>query len=293
MGAKPGILERMARGPVLLDGGLGSLFIAEGLAAGQAPERWVVEQPQRVLAAHRAYAEAGAEVLHAVTFGGNRPKLRTAGLEPHFEAVNRDAVALCREAAGGSALVAGDLGPTGELFPPMGTAEAEALEAAFAEQAALLAEAGVDLFHLETMYDLREALAALRGALRTGLPVLASMTFERRKRGFFTLLGDRVEPSLDALAEAGAAAVGFNCSVQSRDMLDLVRLAREAVSCPLVAQPNAGQPRVTTEGVVYDEDWERFAADLLQMTREGATLVGGCCGTDPDFIRSVRALLDR
>jgi len=287
--------ERLAAGEtLLLDGGLGALFIVQGLEPGKAPEWWVLEHPDRVKQAHAAYAEAGSDIVHTCTFGATAPKLEDAGLGGRCAEVNARAAALCREACEGTAaLVAGDVGPTGRLFPPMGDATEQELEAAFDEQVRALAAAGVDLISIETMYDLREALAAVRAAARTGLPVLASMTFDRKKRGFFTMVGDRVEASLPALVEAGATAVGFNCSLEAEQMLELVQVARAALpdGAYLEAQPNAGQPRATADGVVYDADPEAFASFLERMADAGANILGGCCGTTPEFIRLARPLL--
>jgi 5-methyltetrahydrofolate--homocysteine methyltransferase len=281
----------LARGPLLLDGALGTELIARGLAAGQAPERWVLEHPDRIAAVHRAYAEAGADVVQACTFGANEPRLAAEGLGGRVAEINAAAVRLARDAVGPGVLVSADLGPTGRFMPPMGDATAEQLRGVFAEQSAVLAEAGLDLVTIETMYDLREALIAVEEARRAGLVVLASMTFDVRKRGVFTMVGDKLIPSLQALAEAGAAAVGFNCTVTSEVMLDMVRQAAGAIEVPLLAQPNAGQPRPTPEGVVYDADPDRFAADLAAMVEAGARIVGGCCGTTPEFIARVRAAL--
>lgn len=299
------LLDRIETRVLLLDGGLGSLLIADGLAAGTPPERWVLERPERIAAAHRQYVDAGADVVHACTFGASAPKLAAVGLEGRAAEVNRAAVALAREAAGRRALVAGDIGPTGALFPPMGDATEDALGAAFREQASLLADAGVDLLSIETMYDLREACAAVAAAATTGLPVLASMTFSARKRGFFTLVGDRVGPSLRALLVSGAHVVGFNCTLTAPEMVPLIAEARAALDAegtapahgagpaPLVAQPNAGQPRPTPQGVVYDTTPAAFVADLERIVAAGARVVGGCCGTDPAFIRAARVSLDR
>ena len=277
---------------LLLDGGMGSMLIAKGLVAGRAPEWWVIEHPDRIADAHRAYAEAGADVVHAVTFGANPVKLAVVGLQERAEEVNRRAVALARDACPADTLIAGDVGPTGKFFPPMGDATEDRLRDVYTSQVGWLADAGVDLISIETMYDLREAVAAVEAARETGLPVLASMTFDRRKRGFFTLVGDRVIPSLQALREAGADAVGFNCSLESAPMIDLVREAAAGVDAPLLAQPNAGQPRPTADGVVYDADEGQFVADLLQMVEVGARIIGGCCGTDPSFIAGARQALD-
>jgi len=289
---KAELLARIASKPLLLDGGLGSLLIAQGLAAGQAPEAWAFEHPDRIVAAHRAYVDAGSDIIHAVTFGGSAPKLAAAGLEGRCREVNKTAVALARKACGPNTLVAGDVGPTGKFLPPMGTAAEADFDAAFAEQCTTLAEAGADLISIETMVDLREALAAVRAAAATGLPVLASMTFDAKKRGFFTIMGDRLVHSLKAMDEAGATVVGFNCSVTSVEMVRMVEEAVAGQDAPVVAQPNAGQPRMTADGVVYDASAERFVADLMAMVKAGARVVGGCCGTVPAFMAQARAALD-
>lgn len=277
---------------LLLDGGMGSLLISMGLESGRASDTWNLEHPDRIVEAHRRYVEAGSDLIHANTFGATPIKLAAAGLKDRCAEVNTIAVELARRAAGPETFVAGDLGPTGKMLPPVGDASEEELREAFGEQTAVLAEAGVDLFSIETMYDLREARAALDAALATGLPVFASMTFESRPRGNFTIMGERVVPSLGALARAGATAVGFNCSVVAAQMLGMVREARDAVDVPILAQPNAGQPKPGPNGVVYDATPEGFARDVLDLVDAGARIVGGCCGTDPDFIRAARHALD-
>jgi 5-methyltetrahydrofolate--homocysteine methyltransferase len=288
-----GLAARLADSrPLLLDGGLGTQLIAAGLEAGQPPERWVLEHPDRLLAVHRAYVAAGAELVHPCTFGANRIRLRPFGLEDRLEALNRQAVSIARQA--GARWVVGDIGPVGEYLPPVGKGDPDAWRAAFEEQGALLAGLDIDGFHVETMSDLREAriaLAALR-AVAPGLPVLVSMTFDRKRRGFFTVMGDRLVPSLQALVADGAAAVGANCSITSPDMRALATEALEGVQAPVVLQPNAGQPRVTPDGVVYDQDPAEFIADVAAMARAGVRVVGGCCGSDPSFIAGLRAALD-
>ena len=179
----------LKEGPLLLDGGMGSLLIAAGLEDGRAPEHWVLEHPERVEAAHRAYVEAGSRAIQTNTFGASPPKLAASGLEGRCREVNRLAVSVARSAAAGRALVAGDIGPTGLLRPPMGQATECDFLRAFREQVSAFAEAGADFISIETMFDLVEALAALQVAVETGLPVVASMTFEKKKRGFFTIMG--------------------------------------------------------------------------------------------------------
>ncbi len=277
---------------LLLDGGMGTLLMAAGLERGRAPEWWNLEHPDRVEAADRGYVEAGSDVVHANTFGANPPKLAAAGLANRCREVNAAAVAICRAACGSRALVAGDVGPTGLMLAPVGQATVDELREAYREQAGALAEAGADLISIETQYDLREALAAVEASVATGFAVIASMTFESRRRGFFTIMGDPLVASLSALAEAGAVAVGCNCSVTSPVMVGMIEEAGRSVNAPLVAQPNAGQPRMTPQGLAYDALPAQFAADLAAMAKAGARLVGGCCGTTPEFIRLARAALD-
>ena len=284
--------KRLSEGPLLLDGGLGTLLISMGLQPGEAPERWVIDHPDRILAAHKRYADAGSEVIHTVTFGATPSKLASSGLTGACRDVNQKAVQLAKEASG-PALVAGDVGPTGRFLPPTGEATIEELEADYRAQVEVLADAGVDLISIETMYDVREAVAAVTAARDTGLAVLCSMTFEPRKRGTFTFMGDPMVASLQALAKAGASAVGLNCSVTSDVMVRMIEEARKAMpDAAIVAQPNAGQPITTPDGIVYDADPEAFADDLMAMVRAGASVIGGCCGTDDRFIRAIRTRLD-
>ena len=276
---------------VVLDGGLGSMLIAAGLPAGRAPEWWNLEHPDRVAAVHRAYVESGSDVVHANTFGANPARLAAAGLVGRCHEVNTAAIALARDACGDRAWIAGDVGPTGKMLPPLGDATEGELRDAFTEQANALAEAGADLISIETMGDLREAVAAVEAARTVGLAVHASMTFAARRRGAFTMMGNPLVPSLAALANAGADVVGCNCTVASVEMLAMVAEAAPQLSVPLSAQPNAGQPRLTPNGVVYDADPEAFARDIVAMVAAGARAVGGCCGTTPEFIARIRAAL--
>jgi len=291
VGSFAGRLRR--RETTLLDGGLGSLLIARGLPAGVPPESWVEARPGEVVKAHADYVAAGSDAVHAVTFGANPVRLARFGLAERCEEVNASAVRLARES--GARFVLADVGPTGEYLPPVGSGDREAWREAFLRQARALAAAAPDALHVETMTDLREALVALE-ALREGapsLPVMVSMTFERKKRGFFTIMGDPLAASLRALAAAGADAVGANCSVTSADMLSLAREARAAVELPLVLQPNAGLPGPGGGAGAYAQAPEAFADEMAAVAAEGVEMVGGCCGTDPRFILELGKRLAR
>lgn len=283
--------ERLRRGPcLLLDGGFGTELIARGLEPGAPPDRWTLDHPDDVAAVHRDYVEAGSEAIHANTFGANRARLSRYGLADRIETINRTAVRLARES--GARYVVADIGPTGGNLPPVGNADPEDWRRHYEEQGRILAAAGVDGFHVETMIDLREALAALEALRRVAPdhPVMVSLTFERKKRGFFTIMGDPLAPSLARLRDAGAAAVGANCSITSADMRDLALEALSSTDALLVFQPNAGRPERTTQGIRYAQDAEEFAEDLAALASQPlVAALGGCCGTDPRFIRSLRA----
>ncbi len=263
------------------------MLLANGLAQGDAPERMNLERPEVVTDIHAQYVAAGADAVQTNTFGGNPIRLKPFGLDEHCAQINRTAVDLARRAA--PSFVIGDIGPTGEYLPPVGTANLERWYEAFQRQVRALSEAGVDAFHVETMSDVREAEVALRAvlALAPGVPVLVSLTFDRWQRGFFTIMGDPLIDSLNRLAEAGATVVGANCTINSGVMQDLAAEALPRVRGRLAFQPNAGRPSVTREGVRYDQSPEEFAADLLPVIEGGAAAVGGCCGTDPRFIANL------
>jgi len=288
----PTLLDLARQRTVLLDGGLGTELMARGLSLGECPEAWNVLRPGDVAAVHRAYFQAGADAVSTNSFGGSRIKLAGHGLEARAAELNLAAARLARETAPPGTYVAGSMGPTGKFLKPQGAFTEAEFESAFAAQAAALAEGGVDVLIIETQYDLREALCALRGARLTSLPVFVTMTFNAVPRGHFTLMGDSVARCLKELEKAGASAVGANCSLDSERMVGLVAAMRRETSLPLIAQANAGQPVVGEDGrVVYTqslEDYIRFVPGLIQG---GAAIVGGCCGTSPAFIKAMAELI--
>ena len=290
---------RLARGPVLLlDGGMGSMLLARGLAAGEAPERWTLERGAEIVAVHRAYVDAGSDAVQTNSFGAHPLRLAAAGLAGRAAEVATVSTALARQA--GARYVIGDIGPTGEYLPPVGRGEPGSFRSGFAELGRAFAAAGVDALHVETMSDLAEAriaLAALRDAA-PGIPVCVSLTFERRPRGFFTVMGNRLEEALPALAAAGASAVGANCTLASAAFVALAAAARGACAGPLLLQPNAGQPSLEGGLALYDQAPEEFADELAAAAATvavagGRLAVGGCCGTDPRFIATLAAALAR
>ncbi|MBU2499558.1 MAG: homocysteine S-methyltransferase family protein, partial [Proteobacteria bacterium] len=184
--------------------------------------------------------------------------------------------------------VAGDIGPTGKLLKPLGPLDPQAVEETYRMQVQALVKGGADLISIETMFSLQEALAAVRAAKSLGqILVVASMTYNRTKRGYFTMMGEDVKRAVSALEEAGADVIGANCTLGSEHMIDLTREVRAATLKPILVQPNAGQP-VTRKGITtYEQTPFEFARDGREIKAAGADMIGGCCGTDAEFIREL------
>lgn len=283
---------------ILFDGGMGSMLIAAGLSSGETPEAWVLNRPEEIASVHRAYLQAGVEVLTTATFGASRLKLAssTCGRSLDVVAVNEHAVEIARKAMEDDGVstrfLAGDIGPSGQFFPPLGALRASDARASFREQAQALRNAGVDLFLIETMYDLREALEALRAVRELcDLPVLVCLTLDKKPRGFFTIMGDTPGKAVDMLLPEGASGLGANCTLGSRTMIELARTFRPLTAAPLLFQPNAGQPVMEREIPQYRQQALEFAQDMMAILQTGANAIGGCCGTTPDFICETRKLL--
>jgi len=289
------IMNLIRQRTVLLDGAMGTELMARGLPQGTCPESWNVEKPAVVEEIHRRYFEAGSDMVSTNSFGGSRIKLAGHGLEGRTAELNLAAARLARAVAPAGRYVAGSIGPTGKFLKPQGEFAAGEFEAVFAEQARALADGGADVLLIETQYDLREALCALRGARRDSpLPVFVTMTFNAVPRGYFTLMGDTVARCMQELEKEGARAVGANCTLNSEQMTGLVKAMRQETRLPLIAQANAGQPVLGSDGrVSYSqglEDYVRFVPDLI---RTGANIVGGCCGTSPAYIRAMAESISR
>jgi 5-methyltetrahydrofolate--homocysteine methyltransferase len=282
------ILELAKKRTVIFDGAMGTMLMAAGLKAGESPELWNIEKPSLVTDIHRNYYEAGSDVVHTNTFGGNAVKLADQGLADKMERINEEAAKLAGEACPAGKFIAGDIGPTGKLLKPLGDLVIEEAEEAFFRQAQALLKGGVDLISIETMFSLDEALAALRAAKRLGdVLVVAALTFNRTKKGFFTMMGEGVSQAVSAFENAGADVIATNCSLGSRDMIDLTKELRGATKKPILIQPNAGKP-ITQKGVTsYQQTPAEFAQDGKAIKNSGADMIGGCCGTNPEFIRAL------
>ena len=276
----------------LLDGGMGTLLQDRGLEGGVPGELWNVENPDAVRAAHREYADAGATVLTTNTFGGTRPRLDLHGLGDRVHELNAAAARLARGVADEHGLlVAGDLGPTGELMDPLGTLTEADAQALFAEQLAGLVEGGIDLVLIETMSDLSEVRAAVAAAAEAapGLPVAVTLSFDTNLR---TMMGVAPVAAVREIGALGVAAVGANCGRGPQEMEQI--MAAMAAERPegllLMAQSNAGLPHVVGDHFEYDASPADMAAHAARLRELGVDLIGACCGSTPAHVAAMHAV---
>ena len=277
---------RLAQGPLLLDGATGSNLMKAGMPKGVCAETWILDHPQAILDLQRAYVAAGSQVLLAPTFTAGRMYLSQHGLEGELKELNRCLAALSREAAQGKAWVAGDMTTMGRADVPY-----ETMLEYYHEQAQALAEAGVDLILCETLMGHDEAMAALEGCRMAAaeLPVCCSFSVTADGMLYF---GGSVYEAAPQVAEFGADAVGINCSVGPDQLESVVRALRESLTVPVIAKPNAGMPEIDDQGNAhYSMEAADFGRHMAALHRAGASILGGCCGTEPAYIAALKAAL--
>jgi 5-methyltetrahydrofolate--homocysteine methyltransferase len=289
---KINILDLLQKRVVLFDGGFGTMLISMGLDKGKASESWNLEHPEKVKQIHKAYFDAGSDVIVTNTFGATKIKLAGKGLDDKTDEINKTAARLALEVCPEDGYVAGDIGPTGKFLKPMGEYTYEQFYQAFFQQAEALASAGADAIIVETMYSLNEAKAAVKAAKDAAeLPIFATMTFNKTKKGFFTLMGENVGFCLEELEKEGASVVGANCTLVIEEMVELAPILRKATALPILVQPNAGKPVLKDGKTSYGTSAEDFAASVPLLIDAGINAIGGCCGTDPTFIKLVSSLI--
>ena len=290
MTLNPLIQQLIAQGPVLTDGAWGTQLQARGLAPGEVPDRWNLTRPEKVAAVARAYVEAGSQIILTNTFGANRLRLADGGGANLVKEINEAGVRISREAANKRALVFASIGPSGKMLMNGDVTEDE-LRAAFAEQAQALARGGADGLVVETMQDLEEARIATAAAKATGLPVVACMVFDSGKDKDRTMMGATPEQAAAGLLEAGADVVGANCGQGIAGFVKIcARLKTAADGHPVWIKANAGLPQIRDGKSVYTTTAAEFAGHALAVLEAGASFIGGCCGTSPEFIRELHQL---
>ena len=275
---------------LLLDGATGSNLMAAGMPRGVCTETWVLNHKEILQKLQKAYIDAGSRIIYAPTFGANRINLKLHHLEDKIKEMNYELVAIAKESANGQAFIAGDITTTGKMMAPSGDLTYEEAFEVYEEQISFLRDAGVDMIIAETMINIEETLAAADAASQVcELPILCTMTVEAD--GSIFSGGNAVEAAL-ALESAGASAVGINCSVGPDQLVSVVRNIKEAVSIPVIAKPNAGMPVIDDKGnAVYSMGAAEFAKHMKVLVENGASIIGGCCGTTPEYIKAVAEIL--
>ncbi len=275
----------------MLDGAMGTQLDKLGLMSCG---RNNLDSPEAVLQIHREYSQCGCHALTTNTLTMNRIYIETHNVSVDMRDVNKAGVELVRQAADNNQYVLGDISSTGQLLEPYGNYAESQFYDTYKEQAQVLAEAGVDGFIIETIFDLREALCALRACKDNfSLPVIASIAFATETKGGRTIMGNSAEDCAKSLTEAGADVIGANCGdLDPAQMATVVSILKSATNKPILAQPNAGKPRLVDDKTVFDMEPAGFAAGIAECLRAGARLVGGCCGTTPEHIRAVAEMLD-
>lgn len=284
--------RKMTEKPVLLDGATGSNLFRAGMPKNVCTEKWVLEHKDVILQLQRSYVEAGSQMIYAPTFGGNRINLTHHGLADELVSLNTALVSYSREAADGKALVGGDITTTGQMLEPFGDMSPEEAYEIYREQVRCLDQAGVDFIVAETMISIEEAIAAIKAARDVcSLPILCTVTVDKEGKLF---TGGTAWSAAKAFEEAGADAAGINCSVGPDQLEAVVKKIRETVSLPVIAKPNAGTPTIDSRGnAVYHMEAPEFVRHMRTLIRAGAGIVGGCCGTTPEFIRELHEELRR
>jgi 5-methyltetrahydrofolate--homocysteine methyltransferase len=296
---KPRLQDAIRERPLLGDGAMGTQLMMAGLEQGSCGEAWNLSHPERVLAIQRQYVEAGSDCLITNTFGGSRIMLNRHGQAGRVADINRAGVRIARDAFGARpGYVLGDIGPFGGLLEPYGDFTETQVREAFEEQAQALVDAGADAIIVETQTSLEELALALAAAKRAGAAcVIGSMAYDVTLDGstFRTMMGIDPEHAAAFMQEHGADIVALNCGT-GMDMTrarEAIERYRAATPLPLMAQPNAGQPKLVAMKVVYDETPEQMMSGVVPLLEAGTGIVGGCCGSTPDHIRAFRREMDR
>lgn len=287
---RPNVLISLQNQILLSDGAVGTELQRMGLEPGGCSEIWNIEHPDKVRSLHRAYLEAGAQLLTTNSFRGNRFALSHYRLESRVQELNYAAAVLAREVAGDRAWVMGSLGPFGGILDPLGETSEKEAYAWFLEQSRSLLAGGVDIILVETMSAVEEVMLAIRAAREAGAPIVFStMTFARTNDSYRTLRGVTPRQAVEAMENAGADVVGCNCGteLEMEDHEKIVEIFCSFTRNPILVQPNAGQPELVGSGIRYRRTPEAMAHRVFDLVHAGANIVGGCCGTTPEHIRKM------
>ena len=280
--------------PLLADGAWGTELLKRGLEHGCSPEEWNLSNPDKVRDIALKYLNAGSRIILTNTFGGNSIQLKRHGIEGKAIDINRIGAELTSSAVNGKAVVAGSMGPSGKMLL-MGEVTEDELFNSFSAQAGALKQGGADWIVVETMIDIEEMAIAVRAAsMETGLPVVASMTYEKTKKGEYrTIMGNSLDDCFKRAVKEGASIVGANCGTGIENYINLARELCSVSSVPVWIKANAGVPELIEGKVVYRMTPEKYAEYVLQLLNAGVNVLGGCCGTDPEYIKKIKIVIDK
>ena len=289
------IFDLMKKRTVLLDGAMGTELMKNGLIRGTCPELWNVEKPEIIEKIHKSYFDVGSDVVLTNSFGGNKIKLSSYELGQRCYELNYAAASIANEVKPPGKFIAGSMGPTGKFLEPYGQFTVKEFEESYEIQAKGLTDGKVDFLLIETQYHIEEALCALRGSRKSSdLPIFVTMTFNSTPRGFYTIMGNSVFRCLEILEFQGVPVLGTNCTLNSAEMVGLIKIMREKTSLPLIAKPNVGKPYLSEDGdVVYSQSLNNYILYIPGIIENGANLIGGCCGTNVEHIKRMAEIISK
>ena len=289
------IIEILKHKKVLVaDGAMGSLLIQKGLKTGECPELLNITHPEILADVALEYFRAGADIIQTNTFGGSSLKLSDFSLGERSKEINEAAARIVREVVQGSAFVSGSVGPTGKMLEPFGEIKYEEMLESFKIQIEGLVSGGADLICIETMTDINEALLAIEASklVESNIPIMATMTFNKTGDEYFTMMGVSIEAAVEGLSNAGADILGSNCGNGIDNMLEIAHKFKSLTKKPIMIQSNAGLPIIENGKLHYPETAEYFAKKANEMFKIGVSILGGCCGTTPEYIKAIREYAD-
>ncbi len=287
------IFERFEHNEILVsDGALGTMLFEKGLEPGQCPEILNLNQPELLVEIARSYLDAGADILHTNTFGASPLKLSDFGIEDKADEINKAGVELVKSVANDQAYVSASSGPTGKILQPYGSAEPETVFQSYLQQMQSLIEAGADIITIETMIDIREAVIAIKAVreISSKIPIIATMSFDKTPDGFYTIMGTNIKDAAENLKKAGADIIGSNCGNGLEMMIEIAYAFGRVTSLPVIIQSNAGLPEIKNGEIKYSESASFFGKFTPELIKAGVSILGGCCGTTPDYISEMKTV---
>ena len=288
-------LKELSKKKILLfDGGFGTMLINNGLKIGDCPEELIYKNPALLESITKAYFDAGANILQTNTFGASSLKLTDYELQNKIEEINSLAVKLTKSVCNNKAFVSGIIGPSGKLLQPSGLISYDEMFGNYFKQAEVLINSGVDLITIETMTDIDEALIALKCVKKIcrKIPVIVSISFDKTHKGFYTIMGNDIKSVVNRLIDNDADIIGSNCGFGTELMIEVAEEIRNITNFPLCIQPNAGMPELINGKLNYPETPEFMAEKIKKLIDLNINIIGGCCGTTPDYIKKFRYVID-